>query len=176
MDILLIQESGWQLNCQWTTNVWYCIHSQAASASQLIMIRKTLLRPSLLAYAVLIPGRLIHIRLMLERVHDLYTVYQTAWSTTRSAHALLHDRQDLWQKLSQDVQHTPNSHMLLIAGDFDCPLQVHPPYIGSFDPRYAKALQTDKLIFQQLVQDLSLIAVHCRQKYVPTFLHGHRQT
>ena len=39
------------------------------------MFRKPLLRPSLFAYVVLIPGRLIHVRFMLERVHDIYAIY-----------------------------------------------------------------------------------------------------
>ena len=74
-DVLLIQESNWKFNEQWEIEHWYCIHSQEAAASQLIMVRKTLIRASMLAYAVVILGRLLHLRLMLDRVHDVYTIY-----------------------------------------------------------------------------------------------------
>ena len=56
---------------------------------QFIMVRKTLIRASMLAYAVLILGRLLHLRLMLDRIHDVYTIYQTAWNTTKPIRALL---------------------------------------------------------------------------------------
>ena len=39
------------------------------------MVRKTLIRASMLAYIVLILGRLLHLRLMLDRIHDVYTIY-----------------------------------------------------------------------------------------------------
>ena len=74
-DVLLIQESNWKFNEQWEIEDWYCIHSQEAAASQLIMVRKTLIRASMLAYAVVILGRLLHLRLMLDRVHNVYTIY-----------------------------------------------------------------------------------------------------
>ena len=90
----------------------------------------------MLAYAVLIPGRLLHIRLMLDRVHDLYTIYQTAWSTTKSSRALLQERQDLWGKLRQCTHHTPQSHMMVVIGAFNCPLQRDSQSIGSHDPRF----------------------------------------
>ena len=87
------------------------------------MDRKILIRASMLAYAVLIPGRLLHLRLMLDRVHDVSTIYKTAWNTTKPIRALLQDRQDLWGKLRQCIQHTPQSHMMVVIGDFNCPLQ-----------------------------------------------------
>ena len=108
-DVLFIQESGWQMNGQWTTDDWYCIHSHDASASLLLMVRRKLLRPSLLAYAVLIPGKLIHLRLMFSRVHDVYAVYQTAWNTTKSVTTLLRERQDMWHRLRQGILHIPNN-------------------------------------------------------------------
>ena len=84
-DVLMIQESNWTRNYQWETDQWYCICSQESAAS----LRKSLLRSSLLAYAVLIPSRLLHIRLMLDRIHDLYTTYQAAWNTSKPVRLLL---------------------------------------------------------------------------------------
>ena len=53
------------------------------------------------------------------------------------AQAFLRARQDLWQKLSQDILHPP-------AGNFNCPLQAAFRNLGSYDPRFAKGLQTDR--------------------------------
>ena len=61
--------------------------------------------------------------------------------------------------------------MLVIAGNFNCPLQFERIHIGNHDPRFAAALQIDKQTFQQLVVDLDQIAVHYRNKYTPIFLH-----
>ena len=175
-DVFLIQESNWKFNGQREIEHWYCIHSQEVATNQLIIVRKTLIRASMLAYAVLIPGRLLYLRLMFDRVHDIYTIYQTAWNTTKPTRALLQDRQDLWGKLRQCIQHIPQSHMLVVIGDFNCPLQQDSQYIGSHDPRFDQALQSDKQDFQLIIRELSLVAVHCKQKYVPTFLHGSHQT
>ena len=100
------------------------------------MVRKTLIRASMLAYAILIPRRLLHLRLMLDRVYDIYTIYQTAWNTTKPIRALLQDRQDLWGKFRQCIQYTPQNHMMVIIGDFNCPLQQDSQYIGNHDPRF----------------------------------------
>ena len=43
--LVLVQETGWILNCRWTGPGWYMIHSSAGRASTLCMIRTTLLRP-----------------------------------------------------------------------------------------------------------------------------------
>lgn len=65
--------------------------------------------------------------------------------------------------------------MLIVTGYFNCPLQQDPPCIGSHDPRFDHALQSDKHYFQQMIRDLSVIVVHCKQKYLPIFLHGNHQ-
>ena len=174
-DGLLIQEANWKLNYQWEIDQWYYIYSEEVAASQLAMARKSLLRSSLLAYVALIPGRLFHIRLMLDQIYDLCTTYQTAWNTSKPIRILLRDTQDLWRKLSQDILHTPNSYMLVVVGDFNCPLQKDLPCIGSHDPRFDIALQSDRQEFQQMIQDLSLVAILCRQKYIPIFLHDNHQ-
>ena len=66
--------------------------------------------------------------------------------------------------------------MMVVIGDFNCPLQQDSLYIGNYDPRFDQALQLDKQDFQFMIRELSLVTVHCKQKYVPTFLHGSHQT
>ena len=66
---LLIQELGWQNNEQQIIDIVF------------IHIRKKLFSPSLLTYVILILGRLIHLRFILSRIYDVFTIYQTAWNT-----------------------------------------------------------------------------------------------
>lgn len=70
----------------------------------------------------------------------------------------------------------PIKYILVIVEDFNYPLQKDLPYIGNHDPGFDNALQFDRYEFQQMIRDLSLIAVHCRQKYIPIFLYGTHQT
>ena len=48
--------------------------------------------------------------------------------------------------------------MFVVADDFNYPLQQAAPNVGSHDSRFCKALQIDKMIFQQLIVDLALVA------------------
>ena len=112
------------------------------------MVRHTLVRQSQLAYHDIIPGRLLHIRLLLAQIYYLYVVCQTAWNTTKTNRGLLQARQDLWDRLKCGVQSIPKGHMLLIARNFNTPLDRDPPQVGSPDPRFRQVLQIDKQQFQ----------------------------
>ena len=115
-DVIMAQETGWSMTDNGRQNQWLCIHSHAASASQLVMVRRTLVRQSQLAYHDIIPGRLLHIRLLLAQIYDLYAVYQTAWNTTKTNRGLLQARQDLWERLKRGVQNIPNGTCLFLLG------------------------------------------------------------
>ena len=62
LRMILLQETGWQLNSQWEANGWYIIHSSGHRISILCMIHCCLLRPDQLTWAedttVAIPWRL----------------------------------------------------------------------------------------------------------------------
>lgn len=64
-DVIIVQEIDWSMTGQWQTDQWLCVHSHAASTSLLVMVRRTLVRQSQLAYHDTLSGRLMHIRLML---------------------------------------------------------------------------------------------------------------
>ena len=66
----------------------------------------------------------------LPQIYDLYAaIYQTVWNTTKTNRGLFQARQDLWDRLKRGVQNIPKGHMLLIAGDFNTPLDRDPPHI-----------------------------------------------
>lgn len=74
------------------------------------------------------------------------------------------------------MQHIPDSHFVLFAGDFNSPLQQCPPHVQTFDPKYDRTAQTDKHVFQQMVQDLQFIAMQCSGPWTPILLHGDHAT
>ena len=145
-DVILVQ---WSMTGQWQIDCWYCIHSHSTSAILLIIIRRTLIQSSLLAYNDIIPGRLIHVRLIFHQIHDIYAIYQTVWNIIRP---VLQARQDLWHKLTQGIHRIPKSYILIIVDDFNTPLDKALPSIGSRDPRYSKVLRINKQVFQNSLE------------------------
>ena len=172
-DTLLIQEIGWIFSNQWQTHNWMCIHTAHQRASQLLMIRRVVISSDEIAYNAFIPGRLVHLRLMFKYIHDIFNVYQFAWNTTRDPTDLTQARAELWTRLDESVRHTPRRHMLLVAGDFNTPLDRIDPFVCTSDAKFSRSLQEDKHIFQALFTDLRLVAIHCNRH---TFLHGSRAT
>ena len=171
-DVAVLQETGWRFSNQWVSGDWYMLHSHGHRATVLCMIRRRLLRPDQLAWSELCPGRLIHVRLYLSRIHDIICVYQHSWSSSKERQILLHDRLQVFEAIRQCILHVPKSHMLLLAGDCNTPLTADAPHVHSRDPKYGMASQCDKQDFQTLIRDLDLVAVHCQHQWKPTFQHG----
>ena len=90
-DVAILQEIGWRFSNQWVSRDWYMLHSHGHRATVLCVIRRRLLRPDQLAWSELCPGRLIHLRLHLSRIHDLICVYQHSWSSSKERQILLQD-------------------------------------------------------------------------------------
>ena len=140
------------------------------------MIRRAVISSDKIAYNPIIPGRLVHLRLMFHCIHDIFSVYQFAWNTTRDQTDLTRARAELWTRLGESVRHIPRRHMLLVAGDFNTPLDQAAPFVCASDAKFSRALQRDKNAFQGLITDLRLVAIHCKQCYRHTFIHGSRAT
>ena len=113
---------------------------------------------------------------MFNCIYDICSVYQFAWNTTRDPTDLTQARAELWTRLDESVRHTPRRPMLLVAGDFNTPLDRVDSFVCTSDAKFSRALQKDKHIFQALVADLRLVAIHYKQCYRHTFLHGSRAT
>ena len=43
LDVIALQETGWNINSSWTTAIWHCVHTAAKQASILVLIRATLI-------------------------------------------------------------------------------------------------------------------------------------
>ena len=111
------------------------------------MIRRAVIYSDKVAYNAIIPGRLVHLRLMLYCIHDIFSVYQHAWNTARHRAGLVHDRADLWIRLGESIRHVPRRHMLLVAGDCNIPLDRARPFVCTPDAKFSRALQSDNTAF-----------------------------
>ena len=111
----------------------------------------------------------------MHQTYDILAIYQHSWNPGRGVKALCTRRAALWRKIIECVNHIPYTHFLVIAGDFNSPFQQHPPFVQTFDPKFDKASQTDKEVFQQMIQDLQLLALPAGN-WKPTFVHGNHAT
>ena len=61
---------------------------------------------------------------------------------------------------------------MLVSGDFNTPLTLAPPHIYTPDTKFDKASHSDKFVFQELIVEFKLVAIHCKQTLRFIFLHG----
>ena len=156
---------------EWSTPQWHAMHGADRYASVLVMVRAALISREAISVAHHIPGRIMQVRLQLYRPHDIYAVYQHAWHSGGNISQLLNKRKRVWTCLRDCISHTPARNLLLLGGDYNTPLDFDGQHVFTQDIKYAKAAQTDRALFQTLVQDHNLAAVHTRV-FHPTFVHG----
>ena len=171
-DIIAVQESGWSMTNEWSTQRWHIVHSADRFCSILFMVRAALVRQDQLSIAHHVHGRVLQVRLNFPRPLDFVIVYQQAWSLQHGARQILQKRQHVWQHLQHCLERLPLSHQVIVCGDFNTPLPHIPYQVHTADPRYAQTAQRDKLTFSALIQKFNLVALHCHDRYQPTFKHG----
>ena len=174
-DIIIAQETGWGMTSEWSTPQWHVLHGADRYASVLVMVRAALISKEAISVAHHIPSRIMQVRLQLYRPHNIYAIYQHAWHSGGNVSQLLTKRQRVWTCLRNCINHTPARHLLILGGDHNTPLDFDGQHIFTKDPKYDKAAQTDRELFQTLVQDHRLAAVHTRV-FHPIFVHGDHNT
>ena len=167
LDIIALQEIGWNFNTTWTSQGWYYVHSSTKNASILVLIRSTLARPEQIA---------MHPTPMAEYFRSAFfwiaIVYQHAWNAFKGREQLLANRAKIWHNLQQLLNHVSKQHQMVLMGDFNTTLRLDPPHIHSQDERASSCTHTDRDLLQQLTRTQDLIALHCKQHYASTFEHG----
>ena len=136
------------------------------------MVRSALVRQDQLSIAHHARGRLLQVHLNLPRPQDFVIVYQQAWSLQHGTRQILSKRQHIWTLLQHCLERLPQRHHLMICGDFNTPLNHIPYKVHTADPKYSQATQKDKLTLSNLLQQFDLVALHCRDRFQPTFKHG----
>ena len=172
LDIIALQEIGWNFNATWTSQGWHCTHSSTKHASILVLIRNTLARPEQIATASHSDGRFLQIRLFLDCTYNFIVVYQHAWNATKGREQLFDNHTKIWNNLQQLLNHIPQQHQMVLMDDFNTTLRFDPPHIQSQDERASSSTHTDRDLLQQLTRVQDLIALYCKHQYASTFEYG----
>ena len=80
----------------------------------------------------------------MHRIHYFFRVYLYVWISARAKHEFFVDRKRLWDHLIDDIRYIPKCYMLLVAGNFNTPLNEAKPYICTPDKKFDKAPQNDR--------------------------------
>lgn len=144
LDIIILQEIGWNFNATWTCHGWHCVHSSSKHASMLVLIRGTLARLDQIATASHSDGRILQVRLFLECTYDLITVYQHSWNVSKGRDQFLTNRAKIWSSLQQLLNHIPRQHQMVMMGDFNTTLRFDPSYINSHAVRASLSIHIDR--------------------------------
>ena len=103
LDVITIQEIGWRFTATWSTPEWHCIHLACKQASIFLLCwfvpRTTIAAADRIATAPLMEGRLLHVRVFLERTFDFLIVYQYAWNAFNGTSPLLQKRLKFWHAM-----------------------------------------------------------------------------
>ena len=102
LQVVVILETRWQFDREWTEDGWHHSASRGTpfrSCGVLIMIRATLCTSDQISWQTPMPGRLVHIRLHLNRPVDIVGCYQHTYVNTRQCKS----NRNLWIKTLNDL-------------------------------------------------------------------------
>lgn len=179
-DIVIVPETRWRFDQQWTRSGWHAIHSMGPDVASgiSVLIRTTLTTADHIQWQAPCPGRLLHIRISSDNMGiDVLACYQHSWLPGDDRRR---SRRHWWNELDSTLWALPQRHQLILAGDFNCALETQPGCVGytTFQGRNGPAtgfLHPDRDIFHQLLQDHNLTALNtwCPNA-LPTFTQdGH---
>ncbi|CAE7330050.1 unnamed protein product [Symbiodinium microadriaticum] len=136
VDIFCVQETAWKEDFEFCTAQhhplepqWHAVHAGGpARTGILCFIRSSLLPAAQIRYAVLMPGRAMHVRLLFEIPLDLLLLYQVSWNphkaelTGHKLDSLVQQRAKLWRQVEQWLARIPLRNGTMIIGDLNTPL------------------------------------------------------
>ncbi|CAE7239424.1 unnamed protein product [Symbiodinium sp. CCMP2456] len=177
--IVLIQETKWRHTSMWSGRDYVCVHSQGQSKADsvsglLTMVSTSIVTASDLQYLEIHPGRLLHIRIPRGQSHvDIVNLYQYAATDSEGVYER---RMGLLTKLQKCVAGLPRRNSVVLGGDFNCPLEPHPPQCGHCVLPHNPTRYKDYRDHQNVVQTLNLVALNtwCKPQHgqLATFTFG----
>ena len=186
-NVVVLPETRWSFQNEREDDHWCYFHSGDSSASQrvsgvLVMVSKELCRSHNMLWTSIIPGRLVHIRLMgLTRNVDIVACYQASTDTPSRLGDSKDVRAEVFQSLDALISTLPQRNVLLVAGDFNCSLQNVPGCCGTQTYRWngeicPNVAYADSGTFAQILAQHHLIALNTwNGRDGPTFVHQHFQ-
>ena len=183
IDIVVLTETHWTFEDEWTTENYHIIHSGLSNPSAfdrssgiLIAISKKVCEAYQIAWTSLMTGRLVHCRIHCHpRPIDIVGIYQYVWngSVLQSQR-----RKQLWDLTYTTVDTLAKRNTLCLLGDFNCSLDVIPRLVGTshYTDRAGVKMQGpqhgDKIQFQRLIRDLNLVGLNTwNPSNGPTFIN-----
>ena len=182
-NVVIVPETKWRFENQWEDEHWCFMHSgdpagALNSSGVLVIVSKTLCRPDNLLWTSVIPGRLMHVRLLgHSRNVDIVACYQAHEAGCNVNVATLTVRSQVFQQLDQLLLSLPQRNLLLVAGDFNCSLRDVPGCCGTQAFRWNGQLcdnvaHSDSSQFEQLLWNHQLVALNTWDGTAgPTFVH-----
>ena len=185
-DVAIILESKWQECLEFTTGPWSCIHSGCKSRKQagvLILIHQRITQPSRIRFEHVLQGRLLHVRVPLPgrdaRHLHILGIYQKTYDPKCSS--MLEQRLQVWQALERCLNRIPVRDSLMVAGDFNTPLQPAPPFVGGVTSPLPCHPPEDMEDLAQLMRTYGLVALNTWRRHPPqakatTFRFGNTES
>ncbi|CAE7332469.1 unnamed protein product [Symbiodinium microadriaticum] len=170
VDLLFLQETHWKQDYEYVATPvegkalqYRVIHSAGDDKAGLMcMIRTGIVPDSHIRHHALLPGRLLHIRLMFPTPVDIMNTYQFAWNpnkavgaghdTMHKVDALMRQRRRVWKQLEQWLRGTPHRHGCLIVGDMNTPVVSETPVAGTGTVDNQRTQQQDQETFQEILR------------------------
>ena len=189
-NVVILPETRWSFQNEWEDDHWCYFHSGDSGGSRrvsgvLVMVSKQLRRSHNMFWTTVIPGRLVHVRLMgLTRNIDIVACYQASTDTPFRFGTSKDVRAQVFQSLDELISTLPQRNVLLVAGDFNCSLQTVPGCCGTQTYKWnghicPNVAYADSGTFAQILAQHHLIALNTWNGWNgcdgPTFVHQHFQ-
>ena len=178
VDIVVLTETRWSFSSTWSDKAWMYVHSASAdykSGGVLIMISRRLACPEQIGHQAIVDGRLVHVRVHFDsRALDILAIYQHVDNRNKIS---AQQREQVWDALNTALDKQPSRNNLICAGDFNCSLDSHPPWIGTTTYKWHGRMTTgsthhDQARLQGILKLHGLTAINTWGASGATYVHG----
>ena len=175
VDLAFVQETHWNLDSEWSHPAFFCHHSghSGHQAGLLCLVSKRLCSMDRITSRVVIPGRLVHLRLHGDqRSTDIVHVYQHVHS-----HDRMSAREDFWHHLNDLLTSLPKRNFLILVGDFNTSLPHRSLMVGTGtylykNHRHSGTAHSDSDVFHQLLRQHSIQTLNTWSHHLgPTYIN-----
>ena len=178
LQLLVLQEIRWQGTREWSNQNWHFIAVGGIprqATGVLIAVRRSFCQIHQISWRSIWEGRLLHLRIHLDRPLDVLNCYQKTFQATPQD---LRARADLFQMLDDCIASLPTRNTLILVGDFNTSLAHDPPHVGysqfvGCDGKLTTGpSHSDRSVFQAILKTHGLCALNTMQPGLPATFRG----
>ena len=174
-DVCVFLETAWKADAEFTATLddqtslkWHAIHSAGPDhAGILCLVRAGLVPPEHLRYNILVPHRLLHVRLLFATPLDLLCTYQWSWNPGKVEFQGKHrieemkrQRKHIWQRIEKWVGSLPQRSSSLLIGDFNAAVTPEQFICGSGVMQGNGSQHPDQGTFQEILRNFGYCALN----------------